>query len=139
MTDPDPARAIAELIGVGRHLSRTVTSATGCLTMFLKICGITRLARRAARRRSRRDALGFVFWPRSPRYIDAGARAASIVAALPPTVTTVGVFVNEPVEAIRERWWRDRHHGGAAARRRAAGVCRALEWPLLRVGDAGRR
>ncbi len=41
------------------------------------------------------DALGFVFWPSSPRFLDPeGARA--IVAALPPFVTTVGVFVDQP-------------------------------------------
>jgi phosphoribosylanthranilate isomerase len=46
-------------------------------------------------------AIGFVFWKGSPRYIEPN-RAGEIVAALPATVTTVGVFVNEPVDAIRE-------------------------------------
>ena len=46
-------------------------------------------------------AIGFVFWKGSPRYIEP-ERAGEIAAALPATVTTVGVFVNEPVAAIRE-------------------------------------
>jgi phosphoribosylanthranilate isomerase len=68
--------------------------------MFLKICGMTRLedARHAVAHGA--TALGFVFWPRSPRHI-APARAAEIIAALPAGVTTVGVFVNESVDTIR--------------------------------------
>jgi phosphoribosylanthranilate isomerase len=46
-------------------------------------------------------AIGFVFWKGSPRYIEP-ERAGEIAAALPATVMTVGVFVNEPVDAIRE-------------------------------------
>lgn len=68
--------------------------------MFLKICGMTRLedARHALEHGA--TALGFVFWPNSPRRI-APARAAEIIRALPPGVTTVGVFVNEAVGAMR--------------------------------------
>lgn len=68
--------------------------------MFIKICGITRVedARHAAAHGA--TALGFVFWPSSPRYI-APLRAADIIAALPAGVTTVGVFVNETMEGIQ--------------------------------------
>jgi phosphoribosylanthranilate isomerase len=65
----------------------------------IKICGITRLddARRAADLGV--DALGFVFWPGSPRCVSPGL-AADIAAELPPFVATVGVFVNQPLEEI---------------------------------------
>jgi len=68
--------------------------------MLVKICGITRLtdARRAVA--CGVDAIGFVFWPKSPRYI-APERAVDIIATLPARVTTVGVFVNESVAGIR--------------------------------------
>jgi phosphoribosylanthranilate isomerase len=68
---------------------------------ILKICGITRLddARHALEHGA--TALGFVFWPQSPRRI-APSRAAEIIAALPAGVTTVGVFVNESAEMVRD-------------------------------------
>ena len=45
------------------------------------------------------SAMGFVFWPGSPRYIDP-YRARAIAAALPPGVMPVGVFVDQPVEFV---------------------------------------
>jgi phosphoribosylanthranilate isomerase len=68
--------------------------------MFLKICGITRAddARHAVEQGA--TALGFVFWPRSPRFVTFD-RAAAVIAGLPPTVMTVGVFVNESAERMK--------------------------------------
>lgn len=67
--------------------------------MFLKICGITRLADASHAAEHGATALGFVFWPKSPRYVSPD-RAAAIIAALPHDVATVGVFVNEDVGSI---------------------------------------
>ena len=66
----------------------------------IKVCGITRLddARRAVEMGV--DALGFVFWPGSPRCVSV-SQAAAISAALPPLVASVGVFVDQPIDEIR--------------------------------------
>jgi phosphoribosylanthranilate isomerase len=68
--------------------------------MFVKICGITRRTDAQHAVDHGASALGFVFWTRSPRYIDPGS-AAEIIATLPAHVTAVGVFVNESVDGIR--------------------------------------
>lgn len=65
--------------------------------MFVKICGITREADAEAAVAAGASAIGFIFWPKSPRHIEPG-RAAAIVRNLPPFVTPVGVFVNESAE-----------------------------------------
>ena len=66
----------------------------------VKICGVTRLEDALAAARLGADALGFNFWPGSKRFL-APAAARAIVDRLPPFVTPVGVFVNQPEEAIR--------------------------------------
>jgi phosphoribosylanthranilate isomerase len=67
--------------------------------MLVKICGITRAEDAMAAVDAGAHALGFVFWPNSPRFIEP-ARARAIVAELPPFVTPVGVFVNQPAEHV---------------------------------------
>lgn len=66
--------------------------------MTIKVCGITRLEDARAAAALGVHALGFVFWPNSPRAVTP-ARARDIIAALPPFITTVGVFV-DPTAAL---------------------------------------
>ena len=68
--------------------------------MVVKICGITRLADAEAAVEAGASALGFVFWPKSPRFIDPH-RARAIAASLPPFVVPVGVFVNQPAAHVK--------------------------------------
>ncbi len=66
----------------------------------IKICGITRLEDALTAVSLGADALGLVFYPPSPRALTI-EQAQHIIAALPPFVTTVGLFVNEAEVTIR--------------------------------------
>jgi phosphoribosylanthranilate isomerase len=65
----------------------------------VKICGIRSLEEAEAAVDAGADALGFNFWPLSPRYVSPAA-AREIMARLPPSVANIGVFVNEARETI---------------------------------------
>ncbi|EGH24118.1 N-(5'-phosphoribosyl)anthranilate isomerase [Pseudomonas amygdali pv. mori str. 301020] len=58
-----------------------------------KICGITRIEDALAAAGAGADAIGLVFYPKSPRAVTV-LQARAIIAALPPFITTVGLFVN---------------------------------------------
>ncbi len=59
----------------------------------VKVCGLTSVDDARAAAEAGADAVGLVFWPRSPRAVTAAA-AREIAAALPPFVARVGVFVD---------------------------------------------
>ena len=67
----------------------------------VKICGITRAEDAAAAIRAGADALGFVFYAKSPRYISA-EHAAEIMAGLPVFVSKVGLFVNAEAAEVKQ-------------------------------------
>ena len=70
------------------------------MALRIKICGITREEDAWAAIEAGADALGFVFVPGTPRFIEPG-RAAAITRSLPPFVSRVGLFVNADPEHIR--------------------------------------
>lgn len=68
----------------------------------IKICGITKVDCLSRAVSLGADALGFNMFSESPRYIDV-ATAKSLVAGVPPFVTSVGLFVNEQADVVSEK------------------------------------
>jgi phosphoribosylanthranilate isomerase len=66
----------------------------------VKICGITRPQDGVAAAEAGADAIGLVFYPRSPRFVTPD-QALAVVRTLPPFVTVVGLFVNEQPGMVR--------------------------------------
>ncbi len=104
--------------------------------LFVKICGITsaddaRLAVDAGA-----DALGFVFWPKSPRAVDA-VQARAIGDGIPASIVRVGVFVDagaDEMARVADAAGLDllQLHGDEAPSATAS-LCRPA-WKALRVG-----
>ncbi|GBD08256.1 N-(5'-phosphoribosyl)anthranilate isomerase [Candidatus Thermoflexus japonica] len=70
---------------------------------FVKICGITGLEDARMAIEAGADALGFVLYPKSPRFIPPEQAAAIAVSVRreAPHIRLVGVFVNEPISRVR--------------------------------------
>ncbi len=108
--------------------------------MHIKVCGITNVTDARAAIEAGADWLGFNFYVRSPRYISP-AEARKIILALPETVQSVGVFVNEDSPETVARMAAEphlttvQHHGDETP-----AYCRALTndyfvIKALRVGE----
>jgi phosphoribosylanthranilate isomerase len=68
--------------------------------LWVKVCGITSVEDALLAADCGADAVGMVFWPRSPRAVDVET-ARDIASALPPFVTRVGVFVDAGADETR--------------------------------------
>ena len=101
------------------------------IDVFVKVCGLTRLTDALHAVQQGATAVGFVFWPGSPRYVTPD-RAAEIIAELPSSVMAVGVFVNETTDGIR----RIAAHAGLSAVQlhgdEPPAYAEAIAWPVLR-------
>ena len=67
--------------------------------MKVKICGLTRPEDIACVNRLQPDYIGFVFWPRSRRFVTR-QQAAQLKLLLSPAIQAVGVFVDAPLEEM---------------------------------------
>jgi phosphoribosylanthranilate isomerase len=98
----------------------------------VKICGITRLEDAKTAAGLGVDALGFIFYPRSPRFIKP-AQAREIIRHLPPFIARVGVFVDEDpttVNAIIKEAGIDvlQFHGSESS-----AYCSAFHLPVIKA------
>ena len=67
----------------------------------IKLCGLTRVEDVQVAVAAGADAIGFVFYPPSPRHVSA-QQAAALLAAVPPFVASVGLFVNASAEEVAQ-------------------------------------
>lgn len=100
--------------------------------MRVKICGITTYEDAMTAIDAGADALGFVFYPPSPRYITPEA-AADIIRRLPPFVEKVGLFVNDDAETINAAAARSRITLAQIHFEAPEALFDALECPYIRV------
>jgi phosphoribosylanthranilate isomerase len=100
--------------------------------IHVKICGITNYEDAQAVVDAGADALGFVFYPPSPRYVSP-EQAEQIIQKLPPFVTTVGLFVDVALDTVNDmaaRCGLDRIqlHG-----RETPEFCRQVKHPVIKA------
>jgi indole-3-glycerol phosphate synthase / phosphoribosylanthranilate isomerase len=99
MAAPEPGVALEELLRASSARRWPGRSARRPARVGVKVCGITTVEDGLAAARLGADAIGLVFWPQSPRWVDRD-KARQISRALPPFVLRVGVFVDAPAETM---------------------------------------
>lgn len=67
----------------------------------IKVCGMKQATNIAAVADLHPDYMGFIFYPKSPRYVN--DVSAELVKYIPSSIKTVGVFVNEDLEVVKSR------------------------------------
>jgi len=102
----------------------------------IKICGLARTEDVQTAVEAGADALGFVFYPDSPRYVTPD-HARELIAAVPPFVTTVGLFVNAAASEVVQTVERTgisllQFHGEETAET-CAGIAAAVNLPFIRA------
>jgi phosphoribosylanthranilate isomerase len=105
----------------------------------IKICGITNLEDALLAAELGADALGFIFYAKSPRHV-APETAREIIAQLPPFVTAVGVFVDEAAAVVQELAARVRLDWVQLHGQESPDYCRHLGRKVIkgfRIQDAG--
>ncbi|MDY7578037.1 phosphoribosylanthranilate isomerase [Herbaspirillum sp. RTI4] len=106
----------------------------------IKICGLTRAEDVAAAVAAGADAIGMVFYAPSPRCVTI-AQAAALTAALPPFVSSVGLFVNADVDYVAQVLDSVplsvlQFHGDETPQQCAA-IAAAVKRPFLRAARVG--
>ena len=105
-------------------------------SVFIKVCGITRVSDALHAVEQGATALGFVLWPKSPRAITVD-RAAEIIAELPSHVMSVGVFVNESIDSIRVAAERAQLTAVQLHGDEPPAYADVLVWPVIRAVTVG--
>ena len=102
----------------------------------IKICGLTRAEDLHAAVAAGADALGFVFYAKSPRFVTP-AQAAALMHAAPPFVSTVALFVNPTVEEVaavaRAAPFQQIQFHGDEDEAQCSAIAAALNKPFLRA------
>jgi phosphoribosylanthranilate isomerase len=98
----------------------------------IKICGITRVQDALAAAHNGADAIGLVFYERSPRHVSI-AQAKHLAESLPPFVNVVGLFVNAETAFVREAMLNVpldllQFHGDETPE-----YCAQFSWPYLKA------
>lgn len=104
--------------------------------MRVKICGITNADDATCAVEAGADALGFIFYPKSPRYVTLET-VSDIVKGFPPFVTAVGVFVNVPPEEVSAAVLQAGLHCAQLHGDESPDDCAAVEAPVIRAVRVG--